>query len=766
MELELDERIIPELRERYKSLVNGGKLLSNEQLASYYSTFRSRFGPEKLKNLDGEALLETIHSHGNRDSLVYWLEFKDDAEFPSSRFGSIAGGSAFKFGLFRKRETGTWTTGAPSNPVELSVERAIEVARRNRDQLIKGVELLEKLPVNGTDEDYEHLQQEMNHVAPAVSDMAWGHKYFSLLYPEKVDDFHNPDYQRFHLIKLLQLPPQGEGRYLAAGRFVALAKTLDISMNSMSTMLNERNGDTPYSYWRIGTKTFGDKPKDFWGMMRDSNCVAIGWAETGDLSAITNDKAGKDSIRQVLHSKDSHIHPTAAGKAAQQIFNFRWTIATDDLVLASTGATILGIGRVTGDYTYDPSSDFPHRRPVEWLSLEHWHQPDQQPGIEGVLTTVYRMKKVRNLLEAEKHIYDAKPPAPGHCPSPPRLTGIPARIQAILERKGQIILYGPPGTGKTYWAEVTARELAARASFGRTFEQLTSEQKACILGDDGMVRLCSFHPAYGYEDFLEGFRPESVNGQMHFTLRDGVFKKVCQDAYARPDHRFYLIIDEINRGDIPRIFGELLSVLEKDKRGKAILLPLTGKPFRVPDNVYVIGTMNTADRSIALLDTALRRRFGFIELMPDTSIFGDAAVGGVPLGPWLRALNERVCEYVGRDARNLQIGHAYLLEGEHPIGDFLTFAKVIQDDILPLLEEYCYEDYTTLEKILGASLIDIQKQHIRQELFVASNRDKLIQALLAPSPDITASSQALSSEAQAVEEGEEDTSEDEPGESQ
>ena len=376
------------------------------------------------------------------------------------------------------------------------------------------------------------------------------------------------------------------------------------------------------------------------------------------------------------------------------------------------------------------------------------------------------MKKVRNLLEAEKHIYDAKPPAPGHCPSPPRLTGIPARIQAILERKGQIILYGPPGTGKTYWAEVTARELAARASFGRTFEQLTSEQKACILGDDGMVRLCSFHPAYGYEDFLEGFRPESVNGQMHFTLRDGVFKKVCQDAYARPDHRFYLIIDEINRGDIPRIFGELLSVLEKDKRGKAILLPLTGKPFRVPDNVYVIGTMNTADRSIALLDTALRRRFGFIELMPDTSIFGDAAVGGVPLGPWLRALNERVCEYVGRDARNLQIGHAYLLEGEHPIGDFLTFAKVIQDDILPLLEEYCYEDYTTLEKILGASLIDIQKQHIRQELFEASNRDKLIQALLAPSPDITASSQALSSEAQAVEEGEEDTSEDEPGESQ
>jgi len=157
MVFELDERVALELRELHKSQVNEGKLLSGEQLAGYYSTFRSKFGPDKLKNLDGEALLETMHSHGNRDSLVYWIEFKDDAEFASSRFGSIAGGSAFKFGLFRKRETGAWTTGAPNNPVELSVEQAVELARRHRDQLIRGIELLEKLPVNGTDEDYKHL---------------------------------------------------------------------------------------------------------------------------------------------------------------------------------------------------------------------------------------------------------------------------------------------------------------------------------------------------------------------------------------------------------------------------------------------------------------------------------------------------------------------------------------------------------------------------------------------------------------------------------
>src|SRR6266566_9808477 len=171
MAWKLDNRIAEELERLYKSLEDQGKLLSREQLAQYYSTFRNRFGPDKLKNLDGEALLDTMYNFGNRDSLVYWLEFKDDEEF-LSRFGSIAGGSAFKYGLFRKRETGTWTTGTPSNPVELSVEQAVEVARRHRDQLFRGVDLLEKLPVNGTDEDYEYLQQEMNHVAPAVSDMA------------------------------------------------------------------------------------------------------------------------------------------------------------------------------------------------------------------------------------------------------------------------------------------------------------------------------------------------------------------------------------------------------------------------------------------------------------------------------------------------------------------------------------------------------------------------------------------------------------------
>ncbi len=183
-----------------------------------------------------------MHSHGTKDSLVYWLEFKNDDEFPSPQFGSIAGGSAYKFGIFHKRENDQWVTGSPQKEQVLTLEQAIEKAKSHRDQLIQGAAVLERLPADSSDEVYERLQMNIKRVAPDVSDSAWGHKYFSLLCPEKLDDFHNANYQRFHLLKLLQLPPQGEGRYLAAGRFVVFAQLLDIPMDNLTSMLNIRDG--------------------------------------------------------------------------------------------------------------------------------------------------------------------------------------------------------------------------------------------------------------------------------------------------------------------------------------------------------------------------------------------------------------------------------------------------------------------------------------------------------------------------------------------
>jgi len=768
----LDERIKKGLTDRYQTLLDRGELLSKVQLEAYYATFRHRFGPEVLANLDGEALLTTMHEHGNRDSLVYWLEFKNDDEFPTLQFGSIAGGSALKFGIYKRRETGAWMTGWPQKQQELSVPEAISIARLHRDQLVAGADLLARLPGGTDDSTYTQLQANLARLAPDISDTAWGHKYFSLLYPDRLDDYHSADYQRFHLVKLLQEPPPGEGRYVCTGRFVAAASELGMPLNHLTKLLNRRNG-RPYRYWRVGTSD-GNQRRKWWDAMRDGNFIAVGWPDLGNLSDIEYNQASKEALRQRM-AESRPGTPQSVGREVQQLFNFVAVIGAGDLVVASDGATALGIGRVIGDYRYEVGSEFPHRRPVEWLSVEEWHKPLR----EGLRTTVYQMRQYPDLIEIERHLLTPvlppsvkKPQTPrykGREPAPPigshavpTLSGIPGRIQAVLDRKRQVILYGPPGTGKTYWAHLAALDLAAHAAFGMAFDQLTTEQQGVVLGDGqdqaGLVRTCAFHPAYGYEDFMEGYRPLEANGQLTFELRDGIFKRLCDDAESEPQLRFFLLVDEINRGDIPRIFGELITILERDKRGQPILLPLSGRPFSVPDNVYLIGTMNTADRSIALLDTALRRRFGFVELMPDSKVLGKTIIRGVPLGPWLDALNRRIREHVGRDARNLQVGHAYLLDGGKPVADFARFARIVQDDVIPLLEEYCYEDYDALEKILGSGLVDRVNQRIRHELFDPACQDDLVAALVAPAPDIATSLSATTVEAETPSEeaGEDD----------
>jgi len=744
----LDDRIKSRILDDHKRLTAEGKLYSRSQLEGFYRNFRSRFGPDQLVKLEGEELLEMMHAIGTKDSLVYWLEFKNDDEFPA-HFGSIAGGSAFKFGIFRSKETGSWVTGSPIDVKELTVPQAVEIARKHRDELVKGVERIGALPDLADDAEYGKLQEDLGKIAPSVSDTAWGHKYFSLIHPERLDDYHNADFQRFYLIKMLQVPPEGDGRYLCAGRYVAAAHELGIPINHLTTILNHQN-PKPLGYWRIGTSN-GEQPRNRWPLMRDGGCVAIGWADLGDLSGYEKDASSKETLIKLLgeHYPGS---PQQIGKAASQILNFAKAIAKGDTVLACDGSTVLGVGRITGDYQFESASDFPHRRPVEWLSLDEWKMPEP----EGLQTTVHRLRKSPlNLVEAEKRallrpviIKPAAPPPNGKRRVVPRLEGVPGRIQTVLECKSQVILYGPPGTGKTFWAERSAIDLASFSLAGKTFEELSDAEKIKVVGGAGFlgqVRMCCFHPAYGYEDFIEGYRPELHEGRMSFTLREGIFKEVCRDAEAQPEQQFYLIIDEINRGDIPRIFGELLTIIEKDKRGKTVVLPLSRSAFRVPPNMFLIGTMNTADRSIALLDTALRRRFGFIELMPDSSVLGDAKVANVPLGPWLEALNHRICEHVGRDARNLQVGHSFLLEDGKPVKDASRFFRVVRDEIIPLLEEYCYEDYDALHAILGSGLVDLPNRAIRHDLFEESMYQELTQALLAPCPDILTSLKAVKS---------------------
>lgn len=740
----LEPRLFAELKAALDAGLASGDLISPDLVAQQLAIFRDKFGPAVLRNLDGEALLLLMHGRQDSESrcLSYWLEFKNDPEFTGNQFGGIGGGSALKFGIFQRQSDHAWITGSPQAQKVMSLGDAVALAREQRDELLAGADVLGRADaVDTSDEAYSRLQTAMETAAPKLSGDAWAHKYWFLTSPERIDDFHSPRYQRFHLYKLLQMPPDQIGildgtapRFVCAGRFIAAARSFGVPVTILNTVLNRRDGAL-HRYWRVGT-TSGDTGQSQWPAMRDGGFVSVGWHDqVPDLSeVIGQDRAvAKNQLRLWLAPGYPNDAGTATRKAGE-ILNLAQGITERDLVLACDGQTVVGVGRVTGPYEYDSGLTFPHKRPVEWLLLDQWRMPEP----EGLRTSVTELgRKPMNLLELEQRLYhrdQAKIVPPRDAASRkgigslPSLDPVTARIEAVLRRKGQVLLYGPPGTGKTYRALSAAHELAARHTFQKTFQDLTETERMTVVGDNGLVRVCTFHPGFGYEDFIEGLRPVTLNGQMAFELRDGIFKRLCSDATEQQTKRFFLVVDEINRGDLPRIFGELITLIELDKRNRSIALPVSGSTFAVPNNIYLIGTMNTADRSISLLDTALRRRFGFIELMPDSTLLSGRKVGGLLLGAWLDALNVRLRQRLKRDARNLQIGHAYLMPAQ-PITSVAEFAYVLRDDIIPLIEEYCYDDFDMLKEILGSALVDTDSGRIREELFGPTREEELIQAV-------------------------------------
>lgn len=234
----------------------------------------------------------------------------------------------------------------------------------------------------------------------------------------------------------------------------------------------------------------------------------------------------------------------------------------------------------------------------------------------------------------------------------------------------------------------------------------------------------TFHQSYGYEDFVEGLRPvldgDAESGEIQYEIRAGVFKELCRRARTAPNQRFAMVIDEINRGNISKIFGELITLIEPDKREGGentftVTLPYSGESFSVPANVDIIGTMNTADRSLALVDTALRRRFEFIEIMPEPSILAGADVShngvDINIAQMLSMLNKRIEALYDRDHT---VGHAYFIRLINlPAQDRFAELKIVfKNKIIPLLEEYFFDDRQKIRLVLG----DNQKSKTERQL--------------------------------------------------
>ena len=217
------------------------------------------------------------------------------------------------------------------------------------------------------------------------------------------------------------------------------------------------------------------------------------------------------------------------------------------------------------------------------------------------------------------------------------------------------------------------------------------------------IEKVTFHQSFSYEEFIEGIRPQTNElNQVIYPIEDGIFKRLCKCAYIHDKEDFVLIIDEINRGNISKIFGELITLLENDKRGDNVTLPYSKKLFSVPQNLYVIGTMNTADRSLVHIDAALKRRFGQYELMPDYTKI-DSKIDRVHLGKLLEYINQKI---IDANFRDNQIGHSYFMKEKDPIMTVGELQFAFAYDIIPLLKDYFYDDDKILHKILGDEFID------------------------------------------------------------
>ncbi|MCK4830961.1 AAA family ATPase [bacterium] len=341
---------------------------------------------------------------------------------------------------------------------------------------------------------------------------------------------------------------------------------------------------------------------------------------------------------------------------------------------SSTAAKIIWAGRIAKELSDTPTFQ------------EHFGDVDINPVWCAAALAIFFTKEpdIKNLINGE----DNKEPLM-------KTEKIPLNL----------IVYGPPGTGKTYRLQENY------------FQSFTSEGKKCF-------EFITFHQSYAYEDFVEGIKPivdndEEGLGNISYEVKDGILKQMVKKAMDDPSHHHALFIDEINRANISKVFGELITLIEKDKRmkwneenqawtgGLRVKLPYTHSQnpnaprFGVPVNLHIIGTMNTADRSIALLDTALRRRFDFKEMMPDPLVineFGTPKIksGGdeIDLLKLLDALNERIEYLYDRDH---QLGHSYFLN----IKTYEELQDAILKKIIPLLQEYFYDDWEKIQIILA-----------------------------------------------------------------
>lgn len=663
------------------------------KLVELRASFDALWPMSRMENL-------TLEEWANREktSFIYWVEFKTMA------LGGIRGGSSLKFMLYARADgkveppRANWSSDgqyAWASHLGASAEAAFGQIKAALLPLIRAaanddLEGIDRISMWGDTVKWK-IASLFHPTGFTVFNLRRAIEDLSIAQPNTASPTTLLEAQR----RLQQARPEGVHPILFAAD---LRKQFDASMNF---------GDAAQSNPAPTTFLYNGKPFDpdaftgtywilkagggskYWQAFQEEEVGAIDYENWPDLSSFDSREAIAAAVPSLEPGWSEHPYNHTLA-----MWEFSHVIAEGDIIIAADGRyKLLGVGVVTEPYWHDPEAEpLTHRIGVDWVRTGAWAVDKQSPLALKTLLNISQYDDEesrfwpRRLLDQIFH--NRSPHAQGEGGADLAFLAdsflAPEAIRPILkalEVKKNVILQGPPGTGKTF--------IAKRLAYTMMGER-----------DDSRIEMVQFHQSYSYEDFIQGYRP--VDGGQ-FDRQDGVFHRFC--ARARADDRpHFFIIDEINRGNLSKIFGELMMLIEADKRGHELQLTYSraGEPrFSIPANVHLIGTMNTADRSLAVVDYALRRRFAFFRLGPTFNEKFQARLeaDGCPpewtalIAARLNALNRTIRE--DHDlGEGFEIGHSYFV-GEARWSDVPpaeSYRAIVDQEIAPMLAEFWFEN--------------------------------------------------------------------------
>lgn len=737
-----------------------------DDIESVLAEFNAKFAPDVLASLSDDVLLEYLfYTVGeNQGSLCCWLEMNAGCR---KQFGSIAGGSAYKFGLFQKQKTGEWTTGSPQKPQVLTEDEALELGRNIRDALVKAAEIVQNATLNSI-ADYEELDAELGEkVGAPYCNWGWFHKYLSMVCPDKLSSFYSSDWQR-HILYALKIKPH-DGYFVRSGQLAMIENYAGWHYGEFKDVLLERFGGEIIQFVRIGTS---DDTKNYATEWNRKSVVGIGWRDIGSLEDyVAGEGLDKGAISEALKEKFGYAENVASRKAGELVRFYKTDAST--VMVAMDGESLIAFVDSIGNYFYDATSAMANMKIGTWH--HNFGSGEHLPvKAEGKLTSCYPLANEENLMFLYERYYygnekivdevdeiefdnpeernkrnfrawmktqlkpegdsDAGHPytensidqymniiantsLPSHAEHSVFYTDAFIEVQdclAMLEASDEKnntqrsaikkylmylmalqevnmpliyntdlkteyeknrIVFGAPGTGKSF--------------------TLKRDCEACLKDTDGSYERVTFHPDYTYSQFVGTYKPVSDGSAIRYEFVPGPFMRVyveaMKSARSLKPQPHILIIEEINRAKVAAVFGDVFQLLDRDDDGVSEYEIQTSedirkylatelkcdvslcKKIKIPNNMFIWATMNSADQGVFPMDTAFKRRWNFEYLGINEN--QDKIKGRIVVG----STNTQEIEWnVLRRAINEKLAKEYRVNEDKLMGPFFISRRVLK----------------------------------------------------------------------------------------